>query len=439
MRVFAKGFWGASASSVSIFSSLFIVSLLLVPFNPSAQAVDDLMELSLQDLLDVDVTSVSKKSERRSEAAAAIYVISNEDIRRSTATSIPDLLRTVPGVNVAQIDSHTWSVTVRGQAGEFATKLLVLVDGRSVYTPLFSGVFWDTIDLVLEDVDRIEVVRGPGGTIWGSNAVNGVINIVTKTAEETQGGLISVAAGTTLDGSLSLRYGDSIGDDHFYRIYTKGIKYDDSGDDLFGENANDNWEQGRGGFRYDHDIDDQQHLTIQADYYSLTSNSDYFIPEVAPPPDFTRTAVTNVHTGFNALGRWTNKYSDTGEVSIQSFFDMYHTDSSVLDERRKTIDLEFEHQVQMHEKHNLIWGLGYRYSEDHITPVSTFRTVPASDTQGIVSFFIQDEYRINDELRLTMGTKVEHNDYTDFEIQPTLRASWLASETQTLWAGKSVV
>ncbi|MFP6582129.1 MAG: TonB-dependent receptor plug domain-containing protein [Candidatus Hydrogenedentota bacterium] len=355
MREYAKGFRGAYASSAGVFSSLFILSLLVVPFTPSAQAVDDLMGLSLQDLLDVDVTSVSKKSERRSEAAAAIYVISNDDIRRSTATSIPDLLRTVPGVNVAQIDAHTWSVTVRGQGGEYATKLLVLVDGRSVYTPLFSGVFWDTIDLVLEDVDRIEIIRGPGGTLWGANAVNGVINIVTKPADETQGGLISAAAGSPLDGSLSLRYGDKIGDDHFYRMYVKGVKYDDAGSDLFGGDANDGWEQGRGGFRYDHDIDEQQHLTIQGDYFSLSSNSDYMIPEISPPV-FTRTPITKIHTGFNALGRWTNNYNDTDEISIQAYVDTYHYDSQILDERRKTFDQEFQHHVQLRDRHELIWG-----------------------------------------------------------------------------------
>lgn len=397
---------------------------------------DDLMDMSLSELLDVEVTSVSKKVERRSEAAAAIYVISNEDIRRSTAKTIPDLLRTVPGVNVAQIDAHTWSVTVRGQAGEFAAKLLVLVDGRSVYTPFFSGVFWDSIGLVMEDIDRIEIIRGPGGTIWGANAVNGVINIVTKAAEETQGSLLTVAAGKEMQGTASFRYGDTIKDDHFYRLYIKGIKYDESGDDYFGQDANDEWEDGRAGFRYDHALNDEQQLTIQSDYFSLSSNTEFLIPELFPPT-FTRTESDRNHTGYNILGRWTNKYNDTDQITLQAYFDMYHYESLTLDERRRTYDIEFRHNVQLGDRHNVVWGLGYRYSEDHVYPTISISTDPESDSQDLFSVFIQDEITLTDELKLTLGTKFEINDYTDEEIQPTARLAWTPTENQTLWAAVS--
>ena len=437
MHAYLNGKGGTCTPSARLVACLIIVALIFSPYPVSAVADDDIMEMSLQDLLDVDVTSVSKKAEKLSEAAAAVYVISNEDIRRSTAKTIPDLLRTVPGVNVAQLDAHTWSVTVRGQGGEYATKLLVLVDGRSVYTPFFSGVFWDTIDLVLEDVDRIEIVRGPGGTVWGANAVNGVINIVTKSAEDTQGGLVSAAAGNTIDGSLSLRHGGTIGEDHFYRMYAKGVQYDESGTDFLGGVANDVWEQGRAGFRYDHDLNSEQHLTVQSDYYSLSSTSDFFMPNLVTPPNFTRTEIPRTHTGFNVLGRWTNRYSDTNEISIQSYIDAYHHDSTILDERRITYDIELQHHLQFGDKHDVVWGIGYRRSEDKIYPLPAIFTVPASDSQDLFSFFVQDEIRINDEFRLTLGTKIEHNDYTQIEIQPSIRASWLATETQTVWAAIS--
>jgi iron complex outermembrane recepter protein len=425
-------YWNRGVCSPLVLASILSMSSMSV----LAIEDDDLMELSLQDLLDVDVTSVSKKAEKRSEAAAAIYSISNEDIRRSTAKTIPDLLRTVPGVNVAQIDAHTWSVTVRGQGGEYATKLLVLVDGRSVYTPFFSGVFWDTVNLVLEDVDRIEIIRGPGGALWGANAVNGVINIVTKSAEETQGGLVSVAAGDEIKGELSLRYGDVIGDDHFYRVYFKGTEHGESDIDFYDLDANDSWEQGRGGIRYDHDIDDAQHITFQSDYFSLSSKSNYFIPEIGIDA-FTRTESKKNHTGFNALGRWTNKYNDTNEVSIQAYVDTYHYDSFTLDEERETFDIEFQHHKAIGERHDIVWGLGYRYSADSIDPTDMVSTNPSSDNQDLFSLFIQDDIQINEEFRLTLGTKLEHNKYTEWEIQPTIRASWLPTENQTVWAAAS--
>ena len=412
------------------------VFALILCHSAARAQTDDLMDLSLTELLDVEVTSVSKRAERRSEAAAAVYVISNEDIRRSTAKTIPDLLRTVPGVNVAQLDAHTWSVTVRGQAGEYATKLLVLVDGRSVYTPFFSGVFWDSINLVLEDIDRIEIIRGPGGTIWGANAVNGVINIVTKTAADTQGGLVSIAAGDPLDASLSLRYGGTHNEDHFYRLYLKGTKFDESGDDLFGQDANDEWQDARGGFRYDHDIDEQQHLTVQADYFSLTSSADFFMPEIFPPT-FTRTESDRNHSGFNVLGRWTNKYNDTDEISVQAYFDMYHYEALTIDERRKTWDIEFRHNIRLGERHNVVWGGGYRYSQDNVYPTMIISTDPDSDSQDVISLFIQDEITLHEDLKLTIGSKFEYNDYTDAEVQPSASLSWTPTDSQTVWAAVS--
>ena len=431
--------WTSFPYLLSIPPLLFILCLISPgpSFADETSELDSFMELSLEDLLNVDVTSVSKKTEKRSDAAAAIYVITNEDIRKSTATNIPDLLRVVPGVNVAQLDAHTWSVTVRGGGGEFATKLLVLVDGRSVYTPYFSGVYWDSVDVVLEDIDRIEIIRGPGGTLWGANAVNGVINIVTKRASDTQGGLLSVISGSNIDGSLSLRYGGTLKENQFYRVYAKGFQVGDSGDDQLGADAHDEWKQGRGGFRFDTDLNEEETLTIQGDYFSNSADENFYIPNAFPPAAHTLQSSTKNHTGFNTLARWTNKYSDTGSIQLQAYVDSYHYESIVIDERRTTFDIEFQHRVQLNDRHEVVWGVGYRNSGDSFDSNDLANLDPDSDTTDLFSLFLQDEITINDELKVIIGSKLEHNDYTGIEVQPTIRALWSPTENQTVWGAVS--
>ncbi len=272
--------------------------------HPAARADDQTLEssdtdagsltnLSIEELLNVEVTSVSKKKERRQDAAAAIYVLTQEDIRRSGATTIPDLLRTVPGVEVARLTGNAWSVTARGFGGRFANKLLVLIDGRSVYTPLFSGVYWERQDLVFEDIDRIEVIRGPGGTLWGANAVNGVINIVTKRVSETQGLLVSGGAGTEERGFLTTRWGGAIHEDEaYYRIYGKFFARDEAGDTPSGEDAEDNWQGFQGGGRVDWNLSPDDTLVLQGDIQMLNIDEEVTLDYLEAP--FARDTTRNI-------------------------------------------------------------------------------------------------------------------------------------------------
>ena len=257
--------------SRGLLTFLIAFGVLIFPDLVAAQDTD-LSELSLEELLNVEVTSVSKKAEKRTEAAAAIYVITNDDIRRSGATTIPEILRSVPGISVARLDASKWSVTSRGFGGRFANKLLVLIDGRSVYTPQFSGVYWESNEVMLEDVDRIEIIRGPGGTLWGANAVNGVINIVTKPAEDTQGGLVSVGMGTEEEGFTAFRYGGKLREKGFYRTYFKG-NYREEGSTITDSEADDDWRTIQAGTRMDLKLSEKDRLTIQGDYFANKTSS----------------------------------------------------------------------------------------------------------------------------------------------------------------------
>src|ERR1700732_3544672 len=262
----------------------------------------DLTQVSIEDLMNVEVTSVSKKGQKLSQVAAAIFVITPEDIRQSGATNIPDLLRMVPGMDVAQINSNTWAISARGFNFQFASKLLVLIDGRAVYSPLFGGVYWDTVDVPLDDIERIEVIRGPGGTVWGANAVNGVINIITKSAEETQGGLVTGGGGVQAQGFGTVQYGGKINEDNKYRIFTKYAS-NDHFPDLNGQDGNDSWHLLHGGFRVDSALSPKDSLTTQGDIYkgneaSIITHSVFF------PPDNINVNGMAQASGVNALTRW---------------------------------------------------------------------------------------------------------------------------------------
>jgi iron complex outermembrane receptor protein len=289
----------------------------------------DLTELSLEDLMDIEITSVAKKSQKLSEAAAAIFVITQEDIRRSGATSIPEALRMVPGLEVARIDANKWAITSRGFNGRFANKLLVLIDGRTVYTPLYSGVYWDMKDTLLEDVDRIEVIRGPGAALWGANAVNGVINIITKTAKDTQGGLIVGGAGTEEQGFGSLRYGAKLGQDIFSRVY---VKYFDRDSGVFpsGEDGADEWDVLRAGFRMDWQGSGPDALTLQGDIYDGEAGVTVVTKSFDPyaPPTFDE---DDSISGANLLGRWKHTVSDTSEIALQVYYDRTERNGVILD------------------------------------------------------------------------------------------------------------
>lgn len=396
----------------------------------------ELLNLSLEQLTNIEVTSVSKKSEKATEAAAAIFVITQDDIRRSGHTSIPELLRMVPGLSVARSNSHGWAITSRGTSNQFANKLLVLIDGRSVYTPLFSGVYWDIQDVVLQDIERIEVIRGPGATLWGANAVNGVINIITKSAKDTQGALASASVGT-LDRSLNdVRYGVKIGDDAYVRMYAK---YDDHDEfhTLTNAKSNDKWNKMQSGFRSDVTSGNMAY-TLQGDIYHAGESSIRYLPDASGAPFISIRNNREIAEGANVLGRLTYKESQASTWTLQMYFDNTQRDNTISlgdHDSHNTYDLDLQQSWTGLERHEIVWGAGYRLITDEAK--GTFYTFlnPSHRNDNLFSAFIQDKIAlVPEEFFMTLGTKFERNDYTGFELQPSARLTWLISSNQTLWA-----
>lgn len=399
-------------------------------------SIQSLKQMSLDDLMNVEITSVSKKEEKLSEAPAAVYVLTQEDIHRSGATSIPEALRLVPGLDVARIDAHTWAISSRGFNGEFANKLLVLIDGRSVYTPLFSGVFWDVQNPMLEDVDRIEVIRGPGATLWGANAVNGVINIITKSAQDTQGWLFSGGGGNQDRGFGEFRYGGSHGDDLFYRFYGKYFDHADA-EMPGGGNGYDGWEQGSGGFRADWQPTHENRLTLQGDAYVGTEGQDNSVATLTPPYMERLTQNTDI-SGGNVLSRWTHTLADGSEMKLQTYYDKTVRDTAIVGDNLNTFDVDLQYDRQIGSRQQVVAGLGYRLEDEAIRNSPTILFHPNHTDQQQFSGFLQDEVTLVPErLKLTLGTKLEHNDFTGFEVEPSGRISWTPTAHQTVWAAVS--
>jgi iron complex outermembrane receptor protein len=423
-------------------ASQFLSIVLLATISVRAESTADtnsiqsLKQMSLDDLMNVEITSVSKKEEKLSEAPAAVYVLTQEDIHRSGATSIPEALRLVPGLDVARIDAHTWAISSRGFNGEFANKLLVLIDGRSVYTPLFSGVFWDVQDPMLEDVDRIEVIRGPGATLWGANAVDGVINIITKSAQDTQGWLVSGGGGNQDRGFGEFRYGGSHGDDLFYRLY--GTYFDHADGEMSdGSDGQDGWQQGHGGFRVDWQPSRDNQLTVQGDGYIGTEGQDNSVATLTPPYMQTLTQETDI-SGGNVLGRWTHLLADGSEIKLQTYCDKTVRDTAIVGDNLSTFDVDLQYDRQIGSRQQVIAGLGYRLEDEAIKNTPTIMFQPNHTDRQLFSGFIQDEVTLVPErLKLTLGTKLEHNDFTGFEVEPSGRISWTPTVHQTVWAAVS--
>jgi iron complex outermembrane recepter protein len=402
----------------------------------SQQKPPDLTEQSLEDLMNIEVTSVSKTQETLSRTAAADFVISPEDIRRSSATNIPDLLRMVPGMDVSQINGNTWAISARGFNGRFSNKLLVLVDGRPVYTQTFGGVLWDVLGLPLEDIERIEVIRGPGGSIWGSNAVNGVINIITKKTSATLGGLVIAGGGNVDQGFGTTQYGGNAGKDTDYRVYAKYLNQDHfpkSAD----QDGGDGWHILRGGFRTDSVLSSNDTLTLQGDLYSAREGTpSTFLPSVTAPALLDNELPVNLSGGF-IQGAWDHTFSPQSDTSLQVSYDRYQRNDT-LDEGRGTLDLDFQHHYSGWSRQNIVWGLTYRYSASHSGGSFTVSLVPADLTTQLFGSFIQDEIAVvPNRLYLTIGTKLEHNYYTGFDFMPSARVAWAPSPHHTLWAAAS--
>lgn len=420
-----------------------VVSTVAVCYAPPVFAspkedaeVEKLLSLSLEELGNVTVTSVSKKSEPENEAAAAVFVISQDDIKRSGATNIPEALRMVPGLSVAQSGSNNWTVTSRGFNSQFANKLLVLIDGRTIYSPLFSGVIWDSQDIMLEDIDRIEIVRGPGATLWGANAVNGVINIITKNAHETQGGLATATAGNQMIGG-AVRYGAKIADGDYVRTY---VKYNDYASEYNtdGSKAGDSWRKQQGGFRGDMKLTDKDKLTVQGDVYSIDEDDSFIFPDLSSPTYYNASKGFALNGG-NVLMRWEQKQSKDSETALQAYFDNASSKTLFFNDSANTIDFEFQHAWSGWDRQELIWGGGYRFINDVNGPTSPqYSLSPRNRNDNLYNAFLQDKIAIiGDKLFLTLGSKFEHNAYSGFEVQPSVRMSWVPSYTQTVWGAIS--
>ncbi len=404
------------------------------PAKPSSGS-KDLTNLSLEELLNINVTSVSKRPEHLASAPAAVYVLTNEDIRRSGATSVPEALRAVPGLNVARADAHTWAISSRGFNDVFANKLLVLMDGRAVYTPLFSGVFWDVQGTMLEDIDRVEVIRGPGATLWGANAVNGVINIITKSPKDTVGGITSVTGGTVAQGFADIRYGAQVTKDAWIRGYAT---FTNTGASELpnGDRANDRWYQGHAGFRGLWEPSMVDSVNVQGDVYAGRNNEAYQVPNL-----FTATVDTDKHldevSGGNVLARWSHGKKEEANFSLQTFIDYTDRQNLVVHETRETYDLDFQYNVPVNDRNRIVFGMDYRLTADYCPPRPVVQLEPRHNTLGLVSGFAQDELRVLKELTFTVGSKFEYNTYTHFEYEPSARVAWTPAAKQTVWAAVS--
>ncbi len=397
----------------------------------------DLTTMNIEDLMNIKVTSVSKKEQKLSRTAAAIFVITQEDIRRSGATNIPDLLRMVPGMDVAQINGSTWAISARGFNAQFADKLLVMIDSRIVYTPNFAGVYWDTLDLPLEDIDRIEVIRGPGGTVWGANAVNGVISIFTKKAAETSGGMVEAAGGNIEQGSGTVQYGGKAGQGTDYRVYSKYFNQTQELG-LNGQNGGDGFHMLRGGFRTDSALTSKDTLTVEGDLYTAREGElGFAFPSITSPALVPVSEEINLSGGF-IQANWNHVYSTRSDGKLQISFIPYRRGDPLEPEKRDTLYIDYQNHIAWGQRHDIVWGLGYGYTHDTIGgSLTVFFVPPSKSLQNFNSFFQDEIALIPDRLYLTVGTKLEHNDYSGFGLMPNIRMTWSLSERNMFWAAVS--
>ncbi|MCP4353754.1 MAG: TonB-dependent receptor [Desulfobacterales bacterium] len=441
------------------FSVMVLVIFVLFPHsraddNSVQESSIDFTMLSLEELKNVEIISVSKKPEKISQAAAAVFVITQEDIRRAGITSIPDALRLVPGVQVAQTNTRGWAISVRGFNDTYSNKLLVMIDGRSVYTPIYSGVFWDEQDTILEDIERIEVIRGPGSALWGSNAVNGVINIITKNADKTIGGLVS--AGGPDHNYMNIRYGDVLGNDIYYRIYGKYSCIDQLDDSIRDwkkkhyimeeDLPTDNWREFRGGFRTDWKSGTTDSFTLQGEAHAIEDDMEMEVHIKDEDEDdveidtykTTKEKSDSRIEGVHLLGRWHHTFSETSDSVLQIYSDHTERDSMLTKFAIDTFDLDFQHRFALGMRHEITWGVGYRFISDKLESFNFMIFEPERYDQNIFSGFVQDEVQFSeDRLYLTIGSKFEHNGFTGLEIQPNIRLLWTPREHHSVWGAVS--
>ena len=398
---------------------LLVLALAPLPEPARAQQRPGLADLSLEELSNLQITSVSRRAERLSDAAASIFAITGDDIRRSGVTSLPEALRLAPNLQVARVDARQYAISARGFNSTTANKLLVLVDGRTVYTPLFSGVFWDAQDVFLDDVERIEVISGPGATLWGANAVNGVINVITRPASDTKG-LLAYAGGGNRESGIGARYGTDLSAGAL-RVYAKGSDRDNTVR-ANGTAVPDGWQNAQTGVRAD--WGSAVHgFTLQGDAYRGT------IDQLAPG---------DVRiSGGNLIARWSQQFSADNRFQLQAYVDQTEREiPGSFSERLNTFDAEFQHAFRA-GAHNLTWGGGYRSARDRVTNSTVLAFLPAQITQHWSNLFIQDEIDLGAQVRFTAGIKVARNPYTEWEVLPSARLAWKPDASSMLWGALS--
>ena len=427
-RFITARFFGAARWSSVVFGC----GVSLMAASASSSSVIALKQLSLEELMNVPVTSVSRIAEPYRDAAAALTVLTQEHIRRSGATNIPEALRGVPGLHVARQTANSWAISSRGFSSANSEKLLVQMDTRSIYTPLFSGVFWDVQDYIMADIDRIEVIRGPGAALWGANAVNGIINIITKPASDTQGTHIKASAGTD-EMLFAIRHGARAGGAGHFRVFAKYLEREASSHT---SSSDDDWRLGHVGFRGDWTPDTGDGFTLQGDVYAGE------IGRLAPSvtiigrPGPTGDLETRV-SGGNVLGRWRRTFTADSDLEFRAYYDRTHRNDPSFNDDLDTIDLELQHRFSPRARHDVVWGLNYRYLSNRNEGKGIFALQPPSSEDHLFSAFVQDQIALQDNFRVTVGTKLEHNDFSGFEIQPSLRAAWDITPKHTLWAAVS--
>src|SRR5882672_3738059 len=409
-----------------------VAALMLVVALPRAgwpqNKPQDLSELSLEELAAIETTTSTRTPTERSKVPAAVYVITREDIRRSGATSIPDALRLAPGVQVARIDANKWAIGLRGFGSRLSRAMLVMIDGRAVYTPLFAGTYWEAQDTLLEDIDRIEVVLGPGGTLWGANAVNGIINIITKTAQESQGTFVAADGGSEERGAVRARYGGKSGERGFYRAYGKFFDRDPF---FHADGSNfDGWHMGQVGLRADWTVHRDKTVTLQGDAYNAASGQRSSLTTLTPP--FINVIQQDAKlSGGNILGRWGGPVGKS-DLRVQTFYDHTNRHEPTFQEKRDTVDIDFQHDLPL-TRHELLWGAGYRVSSGDFHAAPTLRFVPNRRTDQLVTWFVQEDIEaIPNRVHFIAGSKFEHNGYSGFEAQPSGRVLWTLTTRQAL-------
>jgi iron complex outermembrane recepter protein len=387
--------------------------------------------MSLEELTQIDVTILSREPERAFQTPAAIYIITGADIRRSGATSIPEALRLAPGVEVERIDANKWAIGIRGFGTRLTRSVLVLIDGRTVFTPLFDGTYWEVQDTFMDDIDRIEVIRGPGATIWGPNAVNGVINVITKSSKETRGMLATAGGGNEEQGFAGFRYGGGNGNDFSYRFYGKGFT---RGPEVHSDGQNfDDWRAAQGGFRMDWNKGGRA-LTLQGDFYMERAGESVQANTYTAP--YTQVLDANARlSGGNIMGHWEKTLRGGSDIQIQAYYDRTNRYEPNLGERRDTFDIDFLHRIRLPARQQVSWGVGVQFSHANDLEVVTGLTfVPSRRTDDLLSGFVQDEISLVEKrLSLVVGTKLLHTNFTSVEAEPSARILWTPSDSQTIW------